>query len=453
MLVTEMQSPPSITSLTKILEDSLYSVGEGKRGTLHVDEIKSAAFLVYRAMTNRSRYYHDLSHLFDVAQGLPALGKLAAIYHDVVYFSVDRGISTEVNTILGDVVVFDDDRIFLTDSPDELVANVITIFGFIGGQELKQESGLNEFLSAVVAVRELRKFLTDQELWTVAACIEATIPFRPMVNGTPHYNLLGKRLGSLRHSAFTLTEEKIHDIKVLAVKIANADVQNFGNPDFGKFIENTWQLLSESNADFYHASGFSIRMYREELMRMKSFFTMLQPEVIFRHYGNTPNDVDYKALLECSRNHLRDALEYVNVSIATISIVEALAALNGGDAPLLYFMSATDSRIFHQLTTGKRGADKIDAHRSFWNETVMAELKAMHVRDQRFDHALLPIAAYFYELLGSDGIAELVERANDVHAGKQNWKWFLTSVPTENLSEVATALASSAALRKDRIDE
>ena len=446
MLIKEMQSPPTITDLTKMLADSLHEVRGAESHSIPVDAIESASSLVYRAMTNQSRHYHDLSHLFDVADDLPALAKLAAIYHDVVYFSVDGGLTPEVSKSIGDAIAFHDDRIFLSTLPNEMVLDVATIFGFTSVQEVKLENGLSEFLSAVLAVRELSKFLNDQKLWAVAACIEATIPFRSAVNGLTPEDLLGKRLGSLRRGNLALTEEEIHEIKLLAVKIANADVQSFGKPDLSNFIANTWQILSESNKNFHQSGSFFIRMYREDLMRMKTFLSMLQPKVIFRQYGNTPDHDAYQAQIECSRNHLRDSLEYVKAHIAAISVVEALAELSGGDAPLSDFIGAADSGIFQYL-------DGVNSDHPLRNEKALAELKRRHAGVQRFDHALLPLAAYFYELLGTDGISELVDRAHDVLAGKQNWRWFLTVLPRDILSPIVTVISQCAVMRKDRLAE
>ncbi len=448
-----MQTPPTITSLTLLLADSLHKVRKREAGEIAVDEIESASFLVYRAMTNRSRHYHDLTHLFHVARDLPALAKLAAIYHDVVYFSVDGGFPTDVGERLADVMVCHDDRIYLTTSADEMVSDVATIFGFTAGQQLKQEGGLSEFLSAVLAVRELRNFLSDQNLWAVAACIEATIPFRPAVDGVTPTDLLGMRLGCLRRGTLSLTEEEIHDIKILAVRIANADVQSFGKPELSHFIENTWQILTETNADFHQAGAYSILTYRESLVRMKMFLSHLDPTVIFRQYGNTPDHDSYQTLIECSKDHLRDSLEYVKAHIVATSVVEALAERSGGDGPLSYFIGAADAGIFQNLAAVDRAPNVKNSNQPSWNDQVMAELKSKLAGVPRFDHALLPLAAYFYELLGSGGIAELAGHACEVYEKKQNWKWFIELLPREAISEVATAMARSAVLRKDRFNE
>jgi hypothetical protein len=57
--------------------------------------------------------------------------------------------------------------------------------------------------------------------------------------------------------------------------------------------------------------------------------------------------------------------------------------------------------------------------------------------------------AYFYELLGTAGTAELVRRASAVHAGEQDWKWFLAVLPREVVGDVASAMSRIAVARQD----
>lgn len=453
MLVTDMQGAATITDLTQLLADALHDVRGGEGGALPVDEIESASFLIYRAMTNRSRQYHDLSHLFLVAHNLPALAKLAAIYHDIVYFPVDGGFSPDVSERIGDVVVRQENRIVLTTAADEMMSDLATIFGFTAGQELKQEGGLSEFLSAVVAVRELSAFLSDHDLWAVAACIEATIPFRPAVENLTPDDLLGLRLRGLRRGGLVLTEEEIDGIQILAARIANADVQNFGKPDLSYFIENTWQILTESNADFHAAGAYSIQTYREALVGMETFLSQLDPGVIFRRHGNTPDRDAYQALMECCRKNLLGALDYLKAHIAALSVVEAVAALTGGDGPSCYLMGAADSGILQNLVLVERLPIVKHAEQPAFDDEVLGALKCKHAGVDRFDSMFSPLAAYCYELLGNRGIAELVDRAHEVHAGKRDWRWFLADVPREVLREVASAMTCCAVMRKERFVE
>ena len=411
-----------MSDLVRLLAESI----EEARGDVapRVEEIESAVFLIYRAMTNRSRCYHDLSHLFVVAQELPALGRLAAVYHDVVYLSMDGGISPEISQRIGDAVVWHEGRVILRDAADELVSQVAIIFGFTLGQEMPHDAGLSEFLSAVLAVRELRPFLPDHDLWAVVACIEATIPFRAMVNGRSPNELLGDRLRALGR----LSEKQIEATQILAVGIANADVQSFGKTDFGQFIDNTWEILAETNGDFQEAGAYSIRAYREALVGMETFLSELDPAVIWRRHGNIPNDEAYRQLNACSRNNLRGALAYLKAYVVALSVVEALAEITGGDGSISYFVGNVE------IVTN-------------------SNISAWHGMGRRFDRTLLPLVVSVYEIIRREGAEELRERVREVHAGHRDWRWFLEGVPKEVVSKVGHLMAQSAVLRKERLDE
>lgn len=118
-----MTHSATVSDLARLLAESLEEVRGGQGVAPRAEEIESATFLVFQAMTSRSRDYHGLSHLFNVAKSLPALARLAAIYHDIVYFHVDGGYPPNVGERIGDVVERRDDRIVLATAPDDMVAD------------------------------------------------------------------------------------------------------------------------------------------------------------------------------------------------------------------------------------------------------------------------------------------------------------------------------------------
>src|SRR5580704_16195732 len=124
------------------------------------------------AMTTRSRNFHQLDHVLDVGHGLQPLQTIAALYHDVVYFQVDRGFTPAVQQKFSAALVMRDDHFFAApESGDARIRLVGEIFEFSPGQELTVFTGLNEYLSAVVAVHDLGQHLSDFQVATVAACI------------------------------------------------------------------------------------------------------------------------------------------------------------------------------------------------------------------------------------------------------------------------------------------
>jgi len=149
------------------------------------DKLEEWARVIFESMTAESRTFHSIEHAFDMSDNaVDEVQKLSAFYHDIIYYSVDGGLSTDQEAIVGDVIDENvDGAIYLTDSNSDLGEGdysrmVVDIFGFEGGQQLKPFGGLNEFLSATLAVRSLSQYLRPQYLAEIAACIEATIPFR-----------------------------------------------------------------------------------------------------------------------------------------------------------------------------------------------------------------------------------------------------------------------------------
>lgn len=446
----KMIQSATVSDLARLLAESLEEVRGIRGASPSAEEIESATFLVFQAMTSRSRDYHGLSHIFNVAENLPPLARLAAIYHDIVYFHVDGGFPPNVGERIGDVVEHRGDSIVLTSTPDDLLADLATIFGFSPGQELRHDGGLSEFLSAALAVRELDGFLGMKDLWAVAACIEATIPFRKPVRGMTPDAMLAKRLKCLRRGNTALTDEEIETIQILAVRIANADVKSFGQADLSDFLENTWQLLPETNPEFHKVGAYSIRSYREALVRMEGFLSSLDSRVIFRQHGSTPGDDEFQALIQRAGNNLRSASEYLKANIAAMVVLEALAELTGGDGPISYFTGTMDpgqprihDLLHHAGVLANATPPPLDSE-------VLNILKFGRASVNGFDTASSPLVAYLYELLGTAGIAELVRRASEVHAGKQDWRWLLAVLPSEVVGDLATAISRIAVARKDR---
>jgi hypothetical protein len=343
-----------------------------------------------------------------------------------------------------------DGKVFLTATPDDRIAELATIFGFTAGQEMSPFGGLSEFLSAALAMRELEPYLARRDVWAVAACIEATVPFRKETQGNTQDAQLGKRLALLRDGDATLSSDEIGRIQELAAQVANADVQSFAQQDLSDFLEDTWKLLPETNPDLQKVGAYSLRKYREGLGRMEGFLSNLDPAVVFRQHGSTPSDAEFSSLRQRATNNLRRASEYLRAKIVAMCVLEGLAELTGGDGPISYFTGAADSgqkqvhELLHPLTAANPPA--LDAD-------VLRVLEVGRHGSSRFDTAASPLGTYFYRLLGTAGVAQQVARAREVVGGKQDWNWFLGGLPPAVVKDVAQALAQTAVLRAARIQE
>lgn len=439
----------SITDLARLYSKSLEEAGEKVLMAKDVARREASIFLVHRAMTNPTRHYHDLAHLFQVARGLPPLARLAAIYHDTIYFQIDGGFPPGVGELMHDVVESNERGIFLTQTPDNLLRDVMLIFGMTPGQELSPARGINEFLSAVLAVRELRDDLESKALWTIAACIEATIPFRHPIEGISAQDGLAMRLATLIGNDSTLSPCEIERIVKLAARMANADVASFGKDQLGPFIENTWQLLPETNAECYSMTC-SIRDYREALQRMKFFLSQLDPDLIFRRYDDEPED--FEAMLDNARKNLLGANEYLRAHIVALALLQALSQATGGDGPICYFTGLTESSHSKFQRLIEKSAHTLHGSQTYRNEQVTQALRENHSSASRFDHGLSPLAAFFYETLEEAELHELERRIPENQGDASSWQQFLSMVPPRIVREVALVLCETAYVRRRALE-
>jgi len=81
---------------------------------------------------------------------------------------------------------------------------------------------------------------------------------------------------------------------------------------------------------------------------MLNFFRSLDPERIFHSYRGKPSEEELWNLQEIARTNLTLSIQYLRAKLLAVSILEALALLSGGDAPMALFMgdlnaSQTDS--------------------------------------------------------------------------------------------------------------
>lgn len=194
---------------------------------------------VHHCLSSREREFHTHQHVLDIVRDADPLETLAALYHDSVYVQVDLGVTARFAALLQPLIRKEEGgcRILLDAATDPVAADVLAVFGRSPDEVLTPFTGLNELVSALIAAKELEGVLTRPEQLAVAACIEASIPFR---------NEIGAELE--RHlSALVIGAQDACDMVRRAVRLSNKVVGNFADPNPGRFLDNTWKLLPETN--------------------------------------------------------------------------------------------------------------------------------------------------------------------------------------------------------------
>lgn len=235
-------------------------------------DVSRMASVVHTCMSQDGRVYHRTEHVFDLFRtaGEDPIATLAGLFHDVVYTQVDDGFSACIASLLMPLIHHNlTTNEYMTASKGEFATLLpsstsqtssisassasrllvdmvlhVPVFGFTYGQTIPPGAGLNEYLSALVAVLLLATYCSRVQLLQVAMCIEATIPFCGVdAHGTHWTTQLRDRCWHyIREHSIDMSTDQLHDAVHRAVFIANNDVGNFGSEHTRVFLKNTWKL-------------------------------------------------------------------------------------------------------------------------------------------------------------------------------------------------------------------
>lgn len=454
---SEMDLSSSFHRLMNIFDTAFRGLGK----TVSPMQIETLADLVHHSMSQRGRRYHAMSHIFEIIQGASPIEQLAIIFHDTIYVQVDRRVHPKLRAYLKDFTLeYKTRHLILPETnqvktPD-LVAIAYEVFNFKPHQTITPNNGENEFLSALVAGRILENFLDSWEIIQIIACIEATIPFRPLTpDGLSPSELLYQRLEQLnRKYHLSRTQEELQRVICLSVKVSNRDLMGFASQDPGHFLSQTWELLLEGNPIFRNPLYTTVQ-YRSALQKVEGFFSFLKPPVIFQHYQNEPDATHYRTLLSQAHFNLSIGIDYIQTKLMGMAIHEALSILSGGDGPLVIFRgdipgekntmrSLLDVYLDHNIPSSP------DASK---NPVINRLLKSGRAAPDGFDFLHSTLGAYLYERLEEKTLIRLIKKSKEFFAGTISPLDFLSFFPRPVLLAILRATAHIAWSRRAAISE
>ncbi len=419
-----------------------------------VADVERMAMLVQHSMDHGRRAYHTSAHIFEMCEGMNARQVLATLFHDIVYYQLDGGFPKSADTLLRRVVRAERDRVEIRamETRDDGYTICTGLFGVKAGQPLALYGGMNEFLSAVVAVRTLEPYLPLKDLIAIVACIEATIPFR--VNnaaGRSPSEVLAERVREVRTTMGQPADEIEVDCVVKdATLLANKDVSSFSETDPAVFLSTTWLLIEESNAPLAAVGIYSVRDYRVALSRMEGFLGSLNPGSVFRDYNNTPDAGAHAALDAAAARNLEFATRYLRMKIVSISVVEALAQATGGDCPVSMMLGDIRSnygrpdRVEDFLPSPAIDDSLLDAQ-------LLSVLDKGRSKESSSDLTASPLTAWVYRSLGNDGAARALPEAKRMFAGEQTPQASLSGLDKTMVRALIEACAKLAISRRDAL--
>lgn len=421
------------------------------------------SYMIYSSMEAPTRTFHNYEHLVDLAKGSDPLQVSAIAFHDIVYYSIDGGLSKAQRQYLNDVIVEHEDGSvsITTEKLDASIEMVMDVFGFKYGQVLNPYAGMNEFLSAVIGCRMIFGSCFDQgnsknHAVKIVACIEATIPFRGIDDeGKLPPQVLFERLVHVNEKYnIGMDEDEI----VLAVQrscdLGNKDLENFSWKDHAAFLSNTWKLLPESNIECRTPGSSMISEWALAFKKFTGFFQHLNHENIYYSFRD-PNEaakVQKKSLL--AKNNIEVALMYMNCEYLAMSILYAIAELSGGDAPLFLFQGDSPINPRRKLSIKLKDFLKYKRKPSKGvdcDKDVLKVLQKGRKEKNVMGFKNSPNAAFFYTHLGNEGVNKSLEFA--VHPmDEANALKLLQSVPFKPMIQFLAACSKVAIIRLERIE-
>lgn len=429
----------------KALTEAIEQLG----GNIDPAQLESTAELIIQAMTGTWRNFHTPEHIFEVGSGGDAIEVLAALFHDMVYVQVDQASSLNISSYLtpfvrevktGELVI----RSAKDITPDRMFEIVSRIFGMQKGQVLSPFAGQNEFLSGIIAAKCLTPFLQESVIAEIIACIEATVPFRPPSDtGETCSEGLYKRLEVANTEfGFGWSPDYIVDVVRRAVRLSNRDVENFAAPHSADFLDNTWNLLPETNHELSNGSSYSVVGYRRSLQKMEGFMNFLKPEVVFHHFQGEPDAATYEQLVINTRKNLEVSKLYLGSKLFTIALLEALSYRLGKTIPVSTMMGEHPSSGMKVAAL----ADFLpDIPLSKKLETPM-EVEVFEIlnkgrnKESRYDIKNSPLATLIVKYLGFSGTMESLKQAKEFFNGNLTPEEFLQKCDSGIVNIVTDAL-------------
>mmetsp|Transcript_22346 Transcript_22346/g.53161 ORF Transcript_22346/g.53161 Transcript_22346/m.53161 type:complete len:563 (+) Transcript_22346:104-1792(+) len=504
--------------ITQLIFEMEYSLIQLKATGLTISKLEEMAIFIYESMSISTRNYHSVQHVFDLInfdrrlENNP-IAVVAICFHDCIYYHVDGGL-TQVQALLlkGSFRIkghnednsegmhsrqiyefFASDRETAVDSVDEsttLLQMVETIFGYVSGQRIRiSNDGLNEFLSALVAVRMLKNHLPMEILAQIVCCIEATIPFRQAdkETGKTHMDHLYDNMKQARQTyKLELSDEDLVASVQRACLVSNSDVGNFGTSDRHWFLDNTWSLLPEGNESLRNQYVYRVDHFHVALYKMYGFFGFLQPSVVFHEFKGVPaaSEMDRK-IEECTKN-LAFGRTYVGAKLVAMSLVSALAVLTNGYAPLSLFtgdlraeerqnshikrrvsksqnqkclklMDPSNKHIrasdFFSTKTVRNSQLPPEGCLQMCNQLVYEILTEGRRSESLFDTKRSPWAALLYGHLGDTGLNRILED-HTLYPMTEEGAWsLLHALPLEPVRTIFESISQQALSRTDKICE
>ncbi len=422
---------------------------------------KIAKIIVY-TMTGPWRFFHTPDHIFEVGGSSNPIEILAALFHDLVYVQVDCSINFNISYYLAPFITEAKESLLIRErdeiSPDSIFELVMYLFDFSFGEKLPPFLGQNEFLSAVIAAKALEEIFNPKIIAKIVSLIEATIPFRPKTkDGLTPLELLYQRLKEANYK-FNLgfLPEEIDDTILQAVSLSNRDVGGFASINSVDFLDNTWNLIPETNHNLLNYSSYTIAEYRIAIIKMEGFLNFLSPEVIFQRFKGFPDDKFYSDLIKRATKNLQIGRLYLASKVVSITVLESLSYRFGRDIPLAMMMGEmpqTGVKLSRLVDFIPMGIDNFYPLQNDLEKEVLQLLEIGRNQTSNYDLKESPLATLIVKYIGFDKVKNLRILAQDLFDHKINSEAFLANFHPELIKIIVDGVCQLMECRKILLSE
>ncbi len=234
-----------------------------------------------------------------------------------------------------------------------------------------------------------------------------------------------------------------------AVIFSNKDVEAFSDQNVGRFLENTWKLLPESNISLRSRGIYTIREYRMALQKMDTFLNSLNADHIFSYYLDTPSNDDFRQMVGRAKLNLTISGIYLRIKLIGSVLLEALADYSGGDAPLSLFVGDLPKPAEIALSLENfLPVLPAPANINSATDEVYRLLEIGRTGETAFDSKNSPLSLFMYKSLSEEEISKIYLYGIDYIDGRLSTNDFLAKIPSLTLTAVAKGCAALAITRR-----
>jgi hypothetical protein len=442
-------------------KDRLIWAIEQLEGKVDPTQIEKITELIIQTMSGPWRYFHTTEHIFEVGGSVDAIEVLAALFHDIVYVQVDHGMNLNISRYLAPFILEDKGKLVIEKAatlPNDLMFEMVAaVFGLVPGEILSPFKGQNEFLSALIAAMALEPLLSPSLIAQIAACIEATIPFRDLSPSglSPSERLYERLIKANHHFNFDWDEAQTITVVKRSVRLVNRDVENFAFPNSADFLDNTWNLMPETNHELSNADSYTVQGYRRSLHKMEEFMNYLKPELVFQQFMGEPDDPTYRILISRTHKNLEVARLYLAIKVITIAILEAISYRLGRNIPLSTLMGELPRPGTITPTLAQFLPDVLITQEPA--TTLQTEVLDLLIQGRNqesvYDLKNSPVATYIIKSIGFSSVGHLLKQAKAFFAGAISATEFLRELKSEVLSTIINAVEQVFANRIEALRE